>query len=249
MAFHRDPFPPSLPDFITPGMNSHLPALDGSNQAEFFESAFPFDTVEHALSNHELPDPAYRSHTSTEPNSGLSPMSTVFQDQGFSLSPESSPPDSSSGSSVQHQRKDSSNSSRSGLLGGDVAMVDESQVTAWSVAEGMAGIQSSSSINLGNNITSNTLDFNFSNSSMDKVFNFDNVVQSAASSPGPSTESIFAENIPIDDVTVLHRWSQEFIPPRGRAPGHRSAASAVSFSFLLCYNLSIWLLSFLEIWN
>lgn len=249
MAFHRDPFPPSLPDFVTPGMSSHLPVSDGSNQAEFFESAFPFDTVEHALSNHELPDSAYRSHTSTEPNSGPSPMSTVFQDQGFSLSSESSPPDSSSGSSVQHQRKDSSNSSRSGLLGGDVAMVDESQVTAWSVAEGMAGVQSSSSINLENSITPNTIDFNFSNRSMDKVFNFDNVIESATSSPGPSTESIFADNIPLDNVAMLHRWSQEFIPPRGRAPGHRSAALAVSFSFLFCYISSIRLLNVLETRN
>lgn len=209
-------------------MHSHLPALDASNQAEFFESAFTFDSGEHALSNNEIPDSASRSHPSTEPNSGRSPMSTAFQDLGFSPSPESSPPDSSSDSSVQHQRKGSSNSSHSGLLGGDVAMVDEDQVAAWSAAEGMAGIQSSS--NLGSGNLPGTIDFDFSNSTMDKVFDFD----SAASSPGPNTDSNIVDSIPLYNVNMPYRSFPKSVLPRGRAPSHRSAASAVRFSFPFC---------------
>lgn len=49
---------------------------------------------------------------------------------------QSLPPGHSPGSLTQHQRHDSSNSSRSGLLGSDIMMVDESQVTAWSADEG-----------------------------------------------------------------------------------------------------------------
>lgn len=226
MAFNSDPFPPSLPNIVTPAnLNPSLPASDGSNQGDFFDSAFPFDSAEHVLSNHELPGYAYRSNTSTEPNSGRSPMSTTFQDLSFSLSPESSPPDSSSDSSVQHQRKGSSNSSRSGLLGGDVAMVDEDQVAAWSAAEGMAGIQSSSNLAYGN--LPSTIDFDFSNSTMDKVFDFD----SAASSPGPHTDSNIVDKSPLKNVTMPYRSSPKPVHPRGRVLGHRSAASAVRRSF------------------
>lgn len=226
MAFKRDPFPSSLPSFITPtSMNSHPSTSDGSSQADFFDSAFALDSAEHAVLNHGLPDSAYRPQTSTEPNSGRSPMSTTLQGLSFSPSPESSPPDSSSDSSVQHQRKGSSNSSHSGLLGGDVAMVDEDQVAAWSAAEGMAGIQSSS--NLGSQLLPNTIDFDFSNNTMDNVFDFD----SAASSPGPHADLHIVDNSQLYNVNMPYRSPQNCVFPRGRAPGHRSAASAVRFLF------------------
>lgn len=226
MASNSDHFPSSLPNFDTPkSVHSHLPASDSSNQADFFDSAFPFDSAEHSPSNHDLSDFAYRSHPSTEPKNGRSPMSSAFQDLSFSLSPESSPPDSSSDSSVQHQRKGSSNSSHSGLLGGDVAMVDDDQVAAWSAAEGMAGIQSST--NLGSSILPSIIDFDFSNSTMDKVFDFD----SAASSPGPHTDSNILDNSSLKNVKMPYRSSPKSVLARGRAPGHRSTASAVRRPF------------------
>ena len=45
------------------------------------------------------------------------------------------PPDSSSDSSIQHHRHDSSNSSGSGCFGSDVMMIDESQISAWNADE------------------------------------------------------------------------------------------------------------------
>lgn len=229
MAFNSDPFPSSLPNFVNhENMNSHLLASDGSNHTGFFDSALPFDSAEHDLSNHGLPDFAYRSHTSTEPNSGRSPMSTAFQDLTFSLSPESSPADSSSDSSVPHQRKGSSNSSHSGLLGGHVGMVDEDQVAAWSAVEGIAEIQSSS--NFGSRNVPSSIDFDFSNSTMDRVFDFD----SAASSPGPQADSNIINNSPLNNVKMPFRSSPRSVLSRGKANGHRSAASTVRCFFSFC---------------
>ena len=226
MAFKSDPFPSSLPNFVKPeNMNSPLLASDGSNLTGFFDSALPFDSAEHALSNDELTDFTYQSHTSTEPNSSRSPMSTAFQDLGFSLSPESSPADSSSDSSVPHQRKGSSNSSHSGLLGGHVAMVDEDHVAAWSAVEGIAEIQSSS--NFGSCNVPSSMDFDFSNSTMDKVFDFD----SAASSPGPQPNSNIIKNSTLKNVKMPFRSSPRSVLSRGKANGHRSAASTVRLRF------------------
>ena len=220
MTFNSDPFPSSLPNLVvSTSMSSYFPASDSNDQADFFNSEFPSLFAEHAPSNHGLPDSECRSHKSIEPNSGRLPT--------FSLSPESSPPDSSSDSSVQHQRKGSSNSSRSGMLAGDVSMVDDDQIAAWSAADSMAGIQTSGSLGSGN--LSSTIDFDFSNSTMDKVFDFD----SAASSPGPHTDSNFVTKHPLKIVKMPYRSSPKPVLPSGRAHGHRSTASTVRISFPL----------------
>lgn len=97
---------------------------------------------------------------------------------GFSQSPESILLDSSSDSSLQRPRHGSSDSSHSEFLGGDVMMVDEEQVAAYSSMDTKTGKYC-----MNANI-SNT-DAVFSDVAMDKVFDFD----SAASSPGPHTTS------------------------------------------------------------
>lgn len=135
--------------------------FSGESDRDFFGSALALDSDAILISD---------NFNNTLHQCDLSSGSKI----GFSQSPESILPDSSSDSSLQRPRHGSSDSSHSGFLGGDVTMLDEEQDAAFSSVDTMAGQYCM------NAKISNT-DATFSDVAMDRVFDFD----SAASSPGP----------------------------------------------------------------
>lgn len=162
--------------------------LPGENEGDFFGSALALDS-DALLNSYEFNNLSHRC----APSSGTK--------IGFSQSPDSTLPDSSSDSSVQRPRHGSSDSSHSGFLGGDVTMVDEEQVAAWSAMDNMAGSYCRNS----------NADATFSDNVMDRVFDF----ESAASSPGPhNTTSDVVTNSPHNFAKMPYRSSpgSAFVP-------------------------------------
>ena len=205
-------------------MDSELPS---ENDGDFFGSALALDSDALLISD-EFDNLSHRC----DPSNG----SKI----GFSQSPESTLPDSSSDSSLQRPRHGSSDSSHSGFLGGDVTMVDEEQVAAWSAMDNMTG-------SYRRNAMIHNPDATFSDNVMDRVFDF----ESAASSPGPhTTTSDVVFNSPHNFAKMPYRSSPRsvFIPTK--SSGHLPACSAVGVSrkhliqfFFLVF--SLWGLSLL----
>lgn len=181
--------------------------LHSENDGDFFGSALALDS-DALLVSDEFDNLSHRC----DPSSG----SKI----AFSQSPESTLPDSSSDSSLQRPRHGSSDSSRSGFLGGDVTMVDEEQVAAWSAMDNMTG-------SFRRNAMIHNPDTTFSDNVMDRVFDF----ESAASSPGPHTttsDAVF--NSPHNFAKMPYRSSPSsvFIPTK--SSGRWPALSAVGVS-------------------
>lgn len=224
MASDEDPFPSSLPSFVgsSPMMETKIHESEGDGQVDFFESTVGIDWHLDSFLNqefHDLADASYQLHTSAEPNSSQSPMSTL-QGLSFSQSPESSPLDYSSGSSI-HQRNGSSNSSRSGFLAKDIVMLDNGQINTWGVEEEMSQVDPQKKH--GTTDFSTTNELNTSNSTMAKVFDFEN----AASSPSPDIKSNALLNSPLQNLKMPYRSSSRNNISRAQNYVHRSAISVV----------------------
>lgn len=155
-------------------------------------------------------------------NSSQSPTNNALHGLDFSQSPGSSPPDSLSGSSVQHQRSSSFHSSHSRLPDTDIAMADEDQVPAWSTIENVGENRSANDVGTTNVPTTPEV-----NVGMDQMFDF----ESAASSPGPCLDSKLGLKTPIKTMKMPYRSSPGSPFPRTRGIGHRRVPSPVSKNF------------------
>lgn len=185
-------------------MDSELPS---ENDGDFFGSALALDSDALLISD-EFDNLSHRC----DPSSGSKIR--------FSQSPESTLPDSSSDSSLQRPRHGSSDSSHSGFLGGDVTMVDEEQVAAWSAMDNMTGSYCS-------NAMIHNPDATFSDNVMDRVFDF----ESAASSPGHhTTTSDVVFNSPHNFTKMPYRSSPGSVFVPTKSSGHWAARSAVGVS-------------------
>ena len=172
MDFDGDPFPPSLPSFEGPrifdphttevmeGDNAQFdPMLFGS--PNFYSSSYQPPTK--SQGNHTIVNPAHLGLTMPQPPESLADSS------------------SSDSSNYQHERKHSSDSSRSGA-----PFVDGGDQSAESFS-GSAGIiiGASPRESIPNDKHLSSADFDSSNRAMECHFDFD----SAASSPIPQPES------------------------------------------------------------
>lgn len=192
-------------------MDSELP---GESEGDFFGSAFALDSDALLISD-EFSNLSHRC----DPSSGSK--------MGFSQSPESTLPDSSSDSSLQRPRHGSSDSSHSGFLGGDVTMVDDDQVAAWSATDNVTG-------SYCRNAKIPKTDANFSDNVMDKVFDFESAASS--SSPQPTTSDVVfnsSHNFP----KMPYRSSSGSIFVPQKSSGYWPARSAVSLSRNPAYSI------------
>lgn len=149
---------------------------------------------------------------------------TKLHGLSFSHSSKDSPPNSLSSSSNQHRREDSSNSSHSGVLGRNVAIMGKNDIAAWRAAENAAEIHSSNDARTAN--FPGTTDFESSNIIMGDVFDF----ESAASSPGPTSDSKFGRKTPFKTLKMPYRSSPGSFP-RPKSAGHPSDMSKVCNKF------------------
>ena len=173
MAVNGDPFRLFLPSLKSPEPMDQTMVGTEENDTDFFNSAYS--------TAFNSPGQMYSDDISVD-----SP-GQVLQESGRPKtidparihSAESSPPDSSSESSTRHKRNISSNSSQSGLLGGDVPMTDHGHPATWKGAVAMEAEQSGK--RLKSNMPSAHVDIDMSNRAMENHFDF----ESAASSPSP----------------------------------------------------------------
>ncbi|KZF20745.1 hypothetical protein L228DRAFT_240505 [Xylona heveae TC161] len=193
---------PHSPLILDSDMGGTLPDAE----LEFFDSAFAHDSP--ASPSHLLDDDflaAASAGTSLNPVAscydspakfpharlqvGSSPLTTTAAQPLSAASPESSVHDSSSDDSRRHKRKSSSNSSRSALIGQDITMMEDADMSDWKPDELMMGGDGASLIFDGHgfslhgdaNPLSLDTDLEMSNKAMENHFDFD----SATSSPSP----------------------------------------------------------------
>lgn len=203
MAVNDDPFRLFLPRFNSPEpLDPTLAGTIEESDTDFFNSAyntafnspgeiFPDD----ALSN----SPSQALLDNRRPNA-MNPAD--------SHSPESSPPDSSSDTSTRLKRNDSSNSSQSGLLAGDLSMTDDAFPVAW--RGGLKTVEDKFAEGLKGEMPSADADVDMSNRAMEDDFDF----ESAASSPSPPLD---LEALSSSDIRGLK------MPIRSPRPGPASS--------------------------
>lgn len=161
MDTYNDPFPPSLPTIESPGnMKAHAARDADENDLDghhgFFDLALPFDSDTSVTSPDTLdtsqglsgsPFPSTLTQATNYPGSALEEGSHhewLESGDNWIHSPRSSLLDSSSDSSAQIQFNHSSNSSHSGIHGGDAVMVDTTQGNNTSCTKFRSLYQSSS---------------------------------------------------------------------------------------------------------
>lgn len=181
-----------------------------------------FGLAEDLTANHGILDsPALRPQTFTKISDAQRPLGF---DHVFSISPGSSPKDSSSDSSVQRQSASSSNSSGSRMHRGNIPIAKD-YVTAWDAQECTSGSNVEHSSSYADISEPGALDFR--KPTPEHGFNF-------GYGSDISTQVGYGDSVsysPLRHVAMPFRSSPKpgFMARQGR--GHRAGASAVSISF------------------
>ena len=231
-------FSPTLPDFLSSTVDI-IRVMDHEDDETFKQftnnaaddnAEIYFGPAEDLTANHGILDsPALRSQTFTKFGDAQRPLGF---NHVFSISPGSSPKDSSSDSSVQHQSASSSNSSGSRMHRGNIPIAKD-YVTAWDAQEctsglnveqasSYAGISESGALDSRNPTPEHGFSFGYGSDILTQVGYGDSVSYS-----------------PLRHVAMPFRSSPKpsFMARQGR--GHRAGASAVSVPFHSIWKIDI----------